>query len=257
MMLIRSGVARTVTVEAHSKASEIVSHGRVSRFALDPILNRPLDVSVLALAGLEMRRYLHVSGRASEECEQVVERSRAHGRTNPRATPDEATDEGLLFDPLTRSQASRSADGCVVMVLADEDRAGDRDTVWVDGIGWNQDAPSLESRDWDRSLYAERAARQAFDRAGISPADVALAEVDDTFAFKQLQHLDSMGLGALADVNRSGGALSEGHLHEANGLARALAVVERLRAGDARVGLAQSWRGLPSSSGAVAVLSHG
>ena len=36
VMLIRSGAASIVAVEAHSKASEIVSHGRVARFALDP-----------------------------------------------------------------------------------------------------------------------------------------------------------------------------------------------------------------------------
>jgi acetyl-CoA acetyltransferase len=52
----------------------------------------------------------------------------------------------------------------------------------------------------------------------------------------------------------SGGALGEGHLREANGLARALAVIERLRAGDAGVGVAQSWRGVPSTSAAVAVM---
>jgi acetyl-CoA acetyltransferase len=55
-------------------------------------------------------------------------------------------------------------------------------------------------------------------------------------------------------VNPSGGALGEGHLREGNGLARALACIERLRAGDARVGVAQSWRGVPSTSAAVAVM---
>jgi acetyl-CoA acetyltransferase len=55
-------------------------------------------------------------------------------------------------------------------------------------------------------------------------------------------------------VNRSGGALGEGHLHEGNGLARFLACVEQLRAGEGRVGVVQSWRGVPSSSAAAAVL---
>ena len=58
-------------------------------------------------------------------------------------------------------------------------------------------------------------------------------------------------------MNRSGGALGEGHLHEANGLARALACVERLREGDGTTAVAQSWRGVPSSSAAVAVLRTG
>ena len=36
IMLIRSGVASTVAVESHSKASDIVSTGRIDRFAMDP-----------------------------------------------------------------------------------------------------------------------------------------------------------------------------------------------------------------------------
>ena len=144
------------------------------------------------------------------------------------------------------------------MVLAADEVAGG-DTVWVDGIGWSQDAPSIESRDWGSAVAARRAGEMAFRQAGVTPRDVDLAEVDDTFAYKQLQHLDALGLGELdtSRVNTSGGALGEGHLHEANGLARALACVERLRSGDARVAVAQSWRGLPSTSAAVAVMRRG
>jgi acetyl-CoA C-acetyltransferase len=96
----------------------------------------------------------------------------------------------------------------------------------------------------------------AYRQAEVGPVDVDFAEVDDTFAYKQLQHLDALGLQDLdpSEIDRSGGSLGEGHLHEANGLARFLACVEQLRAGDGRIGVAQSWRGVPSSSAAVAVL---
>jgi acetyl-CoA C-acetyltransferase len=254
-MLIRSGVAATVAVESHSKASDVVSLGRVDRFAMDPVLNRPLGVSATALAGLEMRRWLHVTGRSEAECADVAARNRAHATANTRASYADRRDPTPVFDPLTREQIAEPADGCVVLVLTTEERtpAGG---VFVDGIGWSQDAPSVESREWDRAAAAERAARAAYDRAGIEPGDVGVAEVDDTFAYKQLQHLDALGLAGLEDdrVNVSGGALGEGHLREANGLARALAVIERLRAGDAEVGVAQSWRGVPSTSAAVAVM---
>ncbi len=255
VMLIRSGIARIVAVEAHSKASDVVSHGRIERFALDPVLNRPLGVPALAVAGLEMRRYLHESGRTSEECADVAARNREHAATNPRAAYADVTDATVLFDPLTNEQAARSTDGCVVIVLATEDR-GRHASVWVDGVGWSQDAPSLESRQWGEAVAARRAGEMAYRQAEVGPRDVDVAEVDDTFAYKQLQHLDALGLQALdpSRVNRSGGALGEGHLHEANGLARFLACVEQLRAGDGRIGVAQSWRGVPSSSAAAAVL---
>jgi acetyl-CoA C-acetyltransferase len=255
MMLIRSGVASTVAVESHSKASDIVSTGRVDRFAMDPVLNRPLGVSATVLAGLEMRRWLHVTSRSVGECAEVATRNRAHARENPRASYANTVDPTPLFDPLTKEQAAEPADGCVVLVLASEERSPSG-AVFIDGIGWSQDAPSVESREWDRAAAAERAARAAYERAGIEPSDVEVAEVDDTYAYKQLQHLDALGLSDLdpARVNRSGGALGEGHLREGNGLARTLACIERLRAGDARVGVAQSWRGVPSTSAAVAVM---
>jgi acetyl-CoA C-acetyltransferase len=255
VMLIRSGVAGTVAVESHSKASDVVSLGRVDRFAMDPVLNRPLGVSATALAGLEMRRWLHVTGRSEAECADVAARNREHATTNRRASYAAVRDPTPVVDPLTREQIAEPTDGCVVLVLTSEERAP-ADGVFIDGIGWSQDAPSVESREWDRAAAAERAARAAYDRAGIAPDDVEIAEVDDTFAYKQLQHLDALGLGGLSEdrVNGSGGALGEGHLREANGLARALAVIERLRAGDAEVGVAQSWRGVPSTSAAVAVM---
>ncbi len=255
VMLIRSGIASTVAVEAHSKASDVVSQGRVDRFAMDPVLNRPLGVSTLAVAGLEMRRYLHETGRSVEDCVEVAERNRSHGRTNPRASFTDSPEPAPLFDPLTADQAARGADGCVVVVLSGGDR-GTATAVNVAGVGWNQDAPSLESRDWGHAVASRHAGEMAFTRAGVGPRDADLAEVDDTFAYKQLQHLDALGLDALdpARVNRSGGALGEGYLHEANGLARFLACVEQLRRGDGRIAVVQSWRGVPSSSAAVAIL---
>lgn len=258
VMLIRSGVATVVTVEAHSKASDLLTPGRLDRFAMDPVLNRPLDVSALAVAGLEMRRFLHESGHTQEECAEVAARNRSHAASNVRASFAAVVDPSPLFEPLTRDQAAESADGCVVMVLAAAGTVGG-DPVWVDGVGWSQDAPSLETRDWGSAVAASRAAQTAFAQADATPADVDVAEVDDTFAYKQLQHLDALGLGDLAPekVNASGGALGEGYLHEANGLARALACVEAVRGGRAHVAVAQSWRGLPSTSSAVAVMRDG
>ena len=190
---------------------------------------------------------------------------------------------GAVATPISRLEISDHADGAIVMVLASSGAASRLSShpVWVRGIGWANDSPSLESRIWTRAVYAERAAAMAYKMAGIArPADeIQFAEVDDTYAFKELQHLEALGLlapgraGALTmdgatgpqgtlPVNVSGGSLGGGNLLEANGLARALEVVLQLRGqagarqlGRVSTGLAQAWRGVPTTSGAVAVLS--
>jgi len=168
------------------------------------------------------------------------------------------------------------------MVLAAEEVAKRlTDTpVWVLGMGWASESISPELRDWCRAIYAELAAQMAYDMAGIaSPAkELDLLEVDDRFSYKELQHVEALGVCAYGEasrlleegvferdgdlpVNPSGGSLGVGNLLEASGLLRALELVLQLRgeAGkhqvpDAEVGLAQSWRGLPTASGAVVVL---
>jgi acetyl-CoA C-acetyltransferase len=148
------------------------------------------------------------------------------------------------------------------------------------GAGWCNDAPSLESRDWDEAAYAHEAGRMAYRLAGIGQPqmEIDFAEVDDTYAYKELQHLEALGLARVGEagtlleegafepngmlpVNISGGSLGVGHLLDATGLARALEVVLQLRgqAGERQleeveIGLAQSWRGVPTTSGAVIVM---
>jgi acetyl-CoA C-acetyltransferase len=64
-------------------------------------------------------------------------------------------------------------------------------------------------------------------------------------------------------VNVSGGSLGMGHTSEASGLYRLAEIVFQLRAEagprqlkKAKVGLAQSWRGVPTTSGAVVILGQ-
>ncbi|MFQ5911157.1 MAG: acetyl-CoA acetyltransferase, partial [Thermoplasmata archaeon] len=178
---------------------------------------------------------------------------------------------------------SKLADGSIVLVLARADKAkGITDTpVWIKGFGWNSDTPWLEGRDWARARYAEDAAKMAYKMAGIeNPTnEVGFAEVDDKFSYKELQHLEAIGLAGKGQagsdlesgrfnadgqlpINVSGGSLGCGNLIEASGLHRALEVVLQLRGDaegmqlDAERGLAQSWRGVPTASGAVAIFER-
>ena len=289
VMLIRSGAAGVVAVEGHSKASDILTLGAIHQFAMDPVYNRPLDISPLAVAGLEMNRFLEATGTTPDQCALVVEKNRRNALDNPLAAypsdvaAGDVSASDPLWWPLRALDVAQQADGCVVLVLADGDRAGDLTDapVWVAGTGWSSGSASLESREWDRADYVRQAADRAYEmaRLGSPGRDVDLAEVDDTYSYRELMHLEALRLarpgeaGAMLEdgefgregdlpVNASGGSLGQGYLFEANGLARTLECVLQLRgeAGErqveeAGVAVAQSWRGVPTTSAAVAVFA--
>ena len=219
----------------------------------------------------------------------IAAKNRRNALDNPRAAypadlaAEDVNDSTPVFWPLRELEIAGRADGCVVVVLAAEDRVPDlsEGPVWVLGVGWSSGSPTLESRVWGEADSVRAAAERAYSMAGIDdPAEqIDLAEVDDIYAFKELMHLEALGLADLDElaglveddelepegelpVNVSGGAIGQGNLFEANGLARVLECVEQLRgeAGerqieDAAVAVAQSWRGVPTTSAAVAVLA--
>jgi acetyl-CoA C-acetyltransferase len=292
VMLIRSGAAHVVAVEAHLRGSDIDEPARIAAFALDPVFERPLGLHPWFVAGLEMRRFLDATATAPEECAAVVVANRGRALANPSAaygaalTAADVAASELVADPLRALDCAGLADGAVVVVLAGEERARAlaRQPVWVDGVGWATETPSLSGRSWGAAEYARLAALQAYRQAGIQdPAGaIDVADVDDTFSYKQLQHLEAVGLAepgtagrllaagdagpgrTLPAVNPTGGTLGRGSLAEADGLLRVADLVAQLtgEAGacqveGARTGLAVSWRGVPAMSGAVAVLSAG
>lgn len=289
-MLIRTGQFDIVALEGHSKASNILTMPEVTAYAQDPVLNRPLRLNTEFIAGMEMNRYLFESGTSHEECAAVVVKNRYHALHNPSApygaelTIEDVFSGPPLSWPLGKHESARHSDGAIVMILANESRAREltQNPVWILGVGWCNDSPSLESRDWGDLPYIRKAARMAYRQAGFNhPLGIVdFAEVDDTYAYKELQSLEALGFFnpgeagpltadgyTMADgslpVNVSGGSLGNGNLLEATGLARALEIVLQLRgeAGvrqleDVEVGLAQSWRGVPTTSGAVVLLSN-
>lgn len=289
-MLIKTGQFSLVAVEGHSKASNILSLSSVTAYAQDPVLNRPLQFNTQFVAGMEMNRYLHDTGTTIEQCAEVVVKNRRNALDNPSAPygADLSIDEVLAGPPLSWPLGSwekaEHSDGAIVFILASEEKASylSDSPIWVLGIGWNNDSPSLENRDWGESYATRNAAHMAYRQAGITSPYQAIdfAEVNDLYAYKEIQALEALGFfrpgeagpatedgltqkeGAFP-VNVSGGSLGIGDLLDANGLARALEVILQLRgeAGlrqleDISIGLAQSWRGVPTTSDAVAIFSN-
>jgi acetyl-CoA C-acetyltransferase len=289
-MQLLTGRFDVAVVEAHSKASNLVTPDGIVACAQDPVWVRPLELNTHFVAGLEMNRYCVENGVEFEQCAQVAIKNRANALLNPlaawgaRLTPDDFDEAAPVAFPLTELDVAQPSDGAVCIVLATESRARalGRKPVWLEGVGWCNGSSDIEARDWATPEYVTKAANMAYRLAGIqSPREeLDFAEIDDTYTYKELQHLDALRLcspGEACDwvengvtartgafpVNVSGGALGMGHMFEGSGLARFYCAVQQLRgtAGDAQLDkanrcLVHSWRGVPTASTAVTVLSN-
>jgi len=289
-MMILSGIGDIMVVQGMSKASNMLTLSEMVSFALDPIYNRPLKESPHAIAGMEMARFLYESGATREQCAKVVVKNKKNALTNPLAGHGVQIDLECVLDsecisfPLTHMDISPTSDGAVVVVLAEEKTAKSLSDkpVWIRGIGWCSDTPGLETRNWAEAVYAQMASETAYKMAGIRfpRKEIDFAEISDEISYKELQHLEAlrfcrkgeagpwtaMGgteIGGEFPVNPSGGTLGAGNLFELNGGQKVLEVVRQLRgeAGknqlkDVHTGLAQSWRGVPTTTGTVVILSR-
>ena len=285
---LETGQFDIAVVEGRSKASNILHPAHIDAFALDPLYARPLGFHPRYVAGMEMRAFLEATGNTQRQAALVVEKNRRNALKNPMAAypsalaADDVLQSPPLAEPLTEGEAAQYADGAIVLVLAREPAVSrlKGTPVWIRGIGWAQDTPNLEEREWHLAVYAGLAGRMAYEMADIRDPgnEIQLAEVDDTFAYKELQHLEALSLapegqaGRLLEegsfhpdgrlpVNVSGGHLGCGYAYDMSGLRSVLDVVLQLRgtAGErqlpnVKTGLAQSWRGIPTASGGVVVL---
>src|SRR3989442_13957764 len=143
----------------------------------------------------------------------VVVKNRRHALGNPVAvyggilSPDDVLASAPVCAPLRELEISPNADGAVVLVLASEEAA--RRTpkpVWIRGVGWASGSPWLAGRSWGQASYAGVAAAMAYRMAGITQPDreIRFAEIDDTYAYKELQHLEAAQLAPRGEVTRMG-----------------------------------------------------
>jgi len=288
-MLVQTGYADIVVVQGMSKASNMLTKGDLHTFAADPFTWRPLKESPHAIAAMDMHRFLFETGNNLEQCARVVVKNRFNALSNPLAAhscklelEDVLLSEPVSY-PLTELDIAQYADGAVVCVLATEEAARSLkgDPVWIRGVGWATETNALDSRTWGDAVYMRLASDRAYKMAGIrTPAkEIDFAEINDIYSYKELQHLEALRVcgegesGKLTEtgwsepggdfpVNASGGSLGCGNLLELDGGQKVLECVTQIRgrAGerqlkDVHTGLAAGWRGVPTTTGAVVVLS--
>jgi acetyl-CoA acyltransferase len=208
--------------------------------------------------------YMERSGATPEHFAQVVVKNQHNGARNPRAqygselTVEEVLAAREIVWPLTLFMCSPISDGAAAVVLASGPAAERvngrgpkiRASVLVSGNTHDKTDPTAGS--------SGRAARKAYEIAGIGPDEIDVAEVHDATAPAELMIYEQIGFaepgggpeliasgktnldGALP-VNPSGGLLCKGHPIGATGIAQICEATWQLRgqAGDRQVEGAQ------------------
>src|SRR3989475_3283030 len=173
---IEAGLVDVAVVEAHSKDSDVVTLEGVIEPALAPVWNKPLGAHPFVIAGLEADAYLRATKTPRRALAGVVRKNRQNALKNPLAAyaakleMDEVLSSEERFAPLRSLDIANPADGCVVLVLGSETAATKlhANPVWIRGVGWASDSPSLETREWAGGGVARRPAAEA-DRAAQDP----------------------------------------------------------------------------------------
>jgi len=227
------------------------------------------------------RAYMAASGATAKDFAQVAVKNHRHAVANPKAqyrtevTVEEVLASREVAPPLTLLMCSPIGDGAAALVVCSA-RAARRL-----GAGVRVRACELVSgRDAAPGAGAvERAARAAYERAGIGPGDLNVVELHDAAAPAELIEYEHLGLcgpgegpgllssgrsalGGGLPVNPSGGLLSKGHPIGATGCGQLAELADQLRGRcgprqvqGARLALAQNAGGVLGEDNAASVVT--
>ncbi|MEU4349140.1 acetyl-CoA acetyltransferase [Streptomyces sp. NPDC023838] len=196
----------------------------------------PYGHTLISKYAMAARRHMHEYGTTVEQLAEIAVQARANAATNPDAmfrdpiTVDDVLSGPMIADPFTKLHCCiRSDGGCAVLLAAEEyvpDTA--KDPVWVLGSGMAVSHTTMS--EWDDFTVSPAAVsgRLAFERAGVRPCDIDLAEIYDAFTYMTLVTLEDLGFCAKGEggafvgkgrllrdgelpVNTDGGGLSACH----------------------------------------------
>lgn len=213
------------------------------------------------LFGAAGKEYMETYGAGPELFAEVAVKSRRHAGKNPYAlftapltVEDVLASDTVYDDYMTRFMCCPPTCGAAAAVIVSEDfakRRGIDRLVEIAGQGMASDSESIHdsARNVVGQDYAARAAREAYEQAGIGPEAVDVVELHDCFTPNEVLTYEALGLceageatGFVRDgdntyggkyvVNPSGGLMSKGHPIGATGLAQCTELVWHLR-GDA------------------------
>jgi len=274
---VASGMFDTCLVVAEEKMSSCHPHPAGAFLTIfDHTTEQPLYPTLIWIFALEMHRYMTTYGISKRDIALVAVKNKKNALDHPSSqvaeeiTVDDVLKSEVMAYPVNRLDISPTSDGAAAIVLAAEhvaNRVTDK-PVWIDGVGYSLDTAYWCTRDLAYPDYVEKAARMAYEMAGIREPrkEIHVAEPYDPFTYKELHHMEGLLLCGKGEAPQllvdgvtqrdgdlpicpSGGLLGVGNPIAAAGLMKIIEIFLQLReeAGKRQVpgkptcGLAQAW----------------
>lgn len=232
------------------------------------------------------RRHMELYGTTTAQFGEVAVACRAHALLNNNAvmkqpiTLHDHQNSRMIADPFRLLDCSLENDGGASVVVSAAGQARDmrHRPVFISGVATGHpDSPgSITQRPDITSLGIGKAAHRAFQMAGVTPADIQVAEIYDCFTYVVIRQLEDMGfcakgeggpfveggrlkLGGELPTNTHGGLLSQGHLW---GMNHIVELVRQLRGDAGRAQVKDVELGLVTGygdmgDGALAIMRRG
>lgn len=282
--LVKAGLHDIVLVLGFQKMSELASSEVQERMgrATDIMWESPFGSMMPACYALYAQAHFAKYGSGPDDLALIRVKASKYGALNPKAyfrkelTFEEASAGPYISSPLRKYDCCANADGasCVILARAEVAKEIQKKPVWIAGLGSATSSASLTGREsLTNLLCAREAARQAYEVAGVGPADIDVAEVHDCFTIAELMAYEDLGfapegkgqtliregetyIGGRIPVNVDGGLLSKGHPVGATGGSQVRTIVLQLRgeAGEMQVPGAEI--GLVHNVGGVGVYAN-
>ncbi|WP_448090259.1 thiolase family protein [Pseudomonas azerbaijanoccidentalis] len=233
-----------------------------------------------AVYAMRATRFIYERDAKPADLAAIAVKNRHHGSLNEYAqqrtevTLEQVLSSRMIADPLTLLQCCPSqVDGAAAMVLGTQPGPQAKavkvlGSIVVSGMRETGDDDILDAE------ITARAARLAYEQAGVAPADIGVVELHDAFTIAELLYYEALGLAAPGEavsllhsgatalggrvpVNPSGGLLAKGHPLGATGIAQMVELTWQLQgragsrqAGTPQLGLAQC------TGGGIAGVDH-
>lgn len=222
---IAAGKARVALLSygstAHSNVQRIGAGGRVGGVHPADNMESFTGMTLIANYAMVARRHMFEYGTTSEQLAEISVATRYHAMRNPDAvramqdlefldiretTIEDVVGSRMIADPLHLLECCMISDGGGAVVIAAPEVARDcaKPPVWILGTG---EATKYPENGGDMtSSAAVQSGPQAFAEAGVTPAELDIAMIYDSFSITVLALLEDLGFCAKGE----GGAWVEG-----------------------------------------------